>query len=83
MLLTRGQQQDVLIRAMRAGMREVLQLPLVHKAFHEAMDRVDIQAGVTQMRDGKVLAFISCKGGSGATFRHWMPWPPSRRGRWS
>ena len=58
MLLTRGQQQDVLIRAMRAGMREVLQLPLVHKAFHEAMDRVDIQAGVTQMRDGKVLAFI-------------------------
>ena len=68
MLLTRGQQQDVLIRAMRAGMREVLQLPLVHKAFHEAMDRVDIQAGVTQMRDGKVLAFISCKGGSGATF---------------
>ena len=68
MLLTRGQQQDVLIRAMRAGTREVLQLPLVHKAFHEAMDRVDIQAGVTQMRDGKVLAFISCKGGSGATF---------------
>lgn len=68
MLLTRGQQQDVLIRAMRAGMREVLQLPLVHKAFHEAMDRVDIQAGVTQMRDGKVLAFISCKGGSGTTF---------------
>ena len=68
MLLTRGQQQEVLIRAMRAGMREVLQLPLVHKAFHEAMDRVDIQAGVTQMRDGKVLAFISCKGGSGATF---------------
>ncbi|MBB5370270.1 MULTISPECIES: AAA family ATPase [unclassified Janthinobacterium] len=68
MLLTRGQQQDVLIRAMRAGTREVLQLPLVHKAFHEAMDRVDIHAGVTQMRDGKVLAFISCKGGSGATF---------------
>lgn len=68
MLLTRGQQQEVLIRAMRAGMREVLQLPLVHKAFHEAMDRVDIQAGVTQQRDGKVLAFISCKGGSGATF---------------
>lgn len=68
MLLTRGQQHDVLIRAMRAGMREVLQLPLVHKALHEAMDRVDIQAGVTQQRDGKVLAFISCKGGSGATF---------------
>nr|WP_315402312.1 AAA family ATPase [uncultured Duganella sp.] len=68
MLLTREPRQDLLIRAMRAGMREVLQLPLVHKAFHEAMDRVEVSAGVSQMRDGKVLAFISCKGGSGATF---------------
>ncbi|HEV7814370.1 MAG TPA: AAA family ATPase [Janthinobacterium sp.] len=68
MLLTREHQQELLIRAMRAGVREVLQLPLQHKAFHEAMDRIDIQAGVTQMRDGKALAFISCKGGSGATF---------------
>lgn len=68
MLLTRGEQQDVLIRAMRAGVREVLELPLVHRAFHEAMDRIDLAAGVANMRDGKVLAFIACKGGSGATF---------------
>ena len=68
MLLTREHQQELLIRAMRAGVREVLQLPLVHRAFHEAMDRVDTTAGVAGMRDGKVLAFISCKGGSGATF---------------
>ena len=68
MLLTREHHQDLLIRAMRAGVREVLQLPLVHRAFHEAMDRVAATSGVTDMRDGKVLAFISCKGGSGATF---------------
>ncbi|NRR30889.1 AAA family ATPase [Oxalobacteraceae bacterium] len=68
MLLTREPQHDLLIRAMRAGMREVLQLPLSHRAFHEAMDRIEVAAGVSQMRDGKVLAFISCKGGSGATF---------------
>jgi pilus assembly protein CpaE len=68
MLLTREHQQDLLIRAMRAGVREVLQLPLVHRAFHEAMDRIAATAGVSHMRDGKVLAFISCKGGSGATF---------------
>ena len=67
-LLTRDAQQELLIRAMRAGMREVLQLPLVHRAFHEAMDRIEIESGVTRMRDGKVLAFIACKGGSGATF---------------
>ena len=68
MLLTREQQQDLLIRAMRAGVREVLQLPLVHRAFHEAIDRLAQTAGFSTMRDGKVLAFISCKGGSGTTF---------------
>jgi pilus assembly protein CpaE len=68
MLLTREHQQELLIRAMRAGVREVLQLPLIHRAFHEAMDRIAATAGVTSVRDGKALAFISCKGGSGATF---------------
>lgn len=68
MLLTREQQQDLLIRAMRAGVREVLQLPLVHRAFHEAVDRLAQTAGLASMRDGKILAFISCKGGSGTTF---------------
>ncbi|HEU4852123.1 MAG TPA: AAA family ATPase [Telluria sp.] len=68
MLLTRDQQQDLLIRAMRAGVREVLQLPLVHRSFHEALDRLAEATGMSSMRDGKVLAFISCKGGSGTTF---------------
>jgi pilus assembly protein CpaE len=68
MLLTRDPQQDLLIRAMRAGMREVLPLPLVHRAFHEAMDRIEVAAGLSPVREGKVMAFISCKGGSGATF---------------
>jgi pilus assembly protein CpaE len=62
------QQHDLLIRAMRAGVREVLQLPLVHHAFHEALDRICSSAGMLPLRDGKVLAFIACKGGSGATF---------------
>lgn len=68
MLLTGQHQPELLIAAMRAGVREVLQLPLVHRAFHEAMDRISTAAGVSAMRDGKVLAFIACKGGSGATF---------------
>jgi pilus assembly protein CpaE len=67
-LLTGEHRQDLLIRAMRAGVREVLQLPLVHRAFHEAIDRIATTTGAHSMRDGKVLAFISCKGGSGATF---------------
>jgi pilus assembly protein CpaE len=68
MLLTRNQQPEFLIRAMRVGVREVLPLPLVHRAFHEAMDRIAATAGVGANHDGKVLAFIACKGGSGATF---------------
>ena len=68
MLLTDQHQPDLLITAMRAGVREVLQLPLVHRALHEAMDRIAAAAGITAMRDGKILAFIACKGGSGATF---------------
>ena len=68
MLLTDNHQPDLLIRAMRAGVRDVLQLPLVHRALHEAIDRIAASAGVGAMRDGKVLAFIACKGGSGATF---------------
>jgi pilus assembly protein CpaE len=67
-VLAREQQQDMLIRAMRAGVREVLQLPLIHQAFHEALDRIEVKAGIANQRDGKVFAFISCKGGSGATF---------------
>ena len=68
MLLTGQHRPELLIRAMRAGVREVLELPLVHRAFHEAMDRISAAAGVAQLREGKVLAFIACKGGSGATF---------------
>jgi pilus assembly protein CpaE len=62
------QQHDLLIRAMRAGVREVLLLPLVHVAFHEALDRIGNTTKAQAKRDGKVLAFIACKGGSGATF---------------
>jgi pilus assembly protein CpaE len=68
MLLTGQHRPELLIRAMRAGVREVLQLPLVHRAFHEAMDRLSATAGTASLHDGKVLAFIACKGGSGATF---------------
>ncbi|MCS0590721.1 CpaE family protein [Massilia norwichensis] len=68
MLLTDNHHPDLLIRAMRAGVREVLQLPLVHRALHEAIDRIAASAGVASARDGKIFAFIACKGGSGATF---------------
>ncbi|MCA1245524.1 AAA family ATPase [Massilia sp. MS-15] len=68
MLLADQHHPELLIRAMRAGVRDVLQLPLVQRAFHEALDRAAAAAGISTLREGKVLAFIACKGGSGATF---------------
>jgi pilus assembly protein CpaE len=68
MLLTADQSSQMLLRAMRAGVREVLPLPLDHQAFSEALDRVAQKSASLSSRNGKVISFISCKGGSGATF---------------
>ena len=53
MLLTRDQQQNLLIRAMRAGVREVLQLPLVHSAFHDAINRIADAANAGKVDTGE------------------------------
>lgn len=61
---------EMLLRIMRIGVREVLPSPLSASAFHELIDRLCRRdaaigrAGAT----GKAIAFIPCKGGSGATF---------------
>lgn len=67
-LLTTHKSQDLLIAAMRAGVREVLALPLAHQEFEEALDRITHKLEGSIPKEGKVLSFISCKGGSGATF---------------
>ena len=61
---------DLLMRAMRAGVREVLPLPVAPLALAEAVQRQLRRAApaVAPVRHGEVLAFVSCKGGSGATF---------------
>lgn len=68
MLLTPEQSPDLLIRAMRAGVREVVPLPLDASTFNDALSRAEQKILVPANRNGKVLSFISCKGGSGATF---------------
>jgi pilus assembly protein CpaE len=60
---------EFLINSMRAGVREVLPSPVSAQAVEAAVDRVAAKlAGVPAARQGKVLAFMPCKGGSGATF---------------
>jgi pilus assembly protein CpaE len=67
-LLATHHSQDLLIAAMRAGVREVLALPLAHQDFQDALDRITHKLQGSIPKEGKVLSFISCKGGSGATF---------------
>lgn len=60
---------EFLINAMRAGVREVLPSPVSKAALDAAVMRAQSKLGLrTAQRSARVLAFVSCKGGSGATF---------------
>ena len=61
---------DVLLRAMRVGVREVLESPANPDVLRAAVRRIEqkVMAVVRRPEKGKVLALIPCKGGSGATF---------------
>jgi pilus assembly protein CpaE len=62
---------EFLMRAMRVGVREVLPAPATGEAVLAALRRLlrkRTPVPVPASHDGKVLAFVSCKGGSGATF---------------
>lgn len=67
-VISADQSQDFLLRAMRAGVREVLPAQPSEAALMQAVDRVAEKLGSAGAAQGKVFAFISCKGGSGSTF---------------
>jgi pilus assembly protein CpaE len=62
------QTPEFLLAAMRAGVREVLPLPMDQHQLIEAVRRIDDKRASAVRSQGKVMAFVSCKGGSGATF---------------
>ncbi len=61
---------DLLMRAMRAGVREVLPSPASAATVAEAVNRLARKRPrvVEGTKRGQVVTFIGCKGGSGATF---------------
>jgi pilus assembly protein CpaE len=68
-LLCATQSAEFLINSMRAGVREVLPSPASAAALEAAVARVGAKlAGKRPATSAKVIAFVSCKGGSGATF---------------
>jgi len=72
-LLSSGRSPEFLIEAIHIGVKDVLDLPLVPAALDKAVSRIEGKSKSKSTtsagkQPGKVLAFISCKGGSGATF---------------
>jgi pilus assembly protein CpaE len=69
-ILIGGQQDpEFLIQAMRVGIREVLVAGASRETVEAAVSRVETKLGLRiRQRSGQVIAFVSSKGGSGATF---------------
>lgn len=68
-LLCATQSSEFLINSMRAGVREVLPSPVSAEALQAAVSRIAAKLTSAKTKGtGKILAFMPCKGGSGATF---------------
>jgi pilus assembly protein CpaE len=68
-MLCSQQTPEFLINAMRVGVREVLPSPASKDALEAAVSRAESKLGLRNaQRSGRILAFVSCKGGSGSTF---------------
>jgi len=68
-LLCSSNTPEFLINSMRAGVREVLPSPVPAPALEAAVNRVAAKlAGAPGRQLGKIVAFMPCKGGAGATF---------------
>lgn len=67
-LTSRQHAPDFLMQAMRAGVREVLPSPASADTLFQAIRRIEEKLQQPAQTAGKILAFVSCKGGSGATF---------------
>ncbi len=59
-----------LLRALRIGVREVMQLPVSHEALQQVTGNIRERRSLRLVprQQGKVLAMLPCKGGAGATF---------------
>jgi pilus assembly protein CpaE len=67
-LMSPLQTPEFLLQAMRAGVREVVPAPPSATTLYPALRRIADKRESQANAGGKILAFVSCKGGSGATF---------------
>ncbi len=69
-MLSPNQSPEFLRHGMRIGLREILPVPIAKEPLLEAIGRIQqrMALAAAPKRKGKVLTFVGCKGGSGATF---------------
>ncbi|MEN2470370.1 MULTISPECIES: AAA family ATPase [Burkholderia] len=67
-LVTADASPHVLLDAMRAGARDVLQWPLDPQALGRALERAAAQSTRCDTDDTRIVSFMSCKGGAGTSF---------------
>lgn len=69
-MLCTQQTPEFLLGAMRVGVREILPSPVSKEGLEAAVIRAEKKLGIqnTTQRSARILAFMSCKGGGGATF---------------
>ncbi|WP_454056123.1 AAA family ATPase [Cupriavidus sp. Marseille-Q8015] len=67
-LVTPAPTADLLMRAMRMGVRSVLRWPLDPREFNEELARVAARTPAAVQTEARTFAFSSCKGGAGTTF---------------
>ena len=68
MMMTKDSSTELLLKAMRSGFSEVIANPLSEAQLIQALDRHHAKIHSNASHESKVISFISCKGGSGATF---------------
>lgn len=68
LLLAPEQSPELLIAAMRIGVREVVSFPVDLGELDKAIERITIKMREITHQEGKILTVVSSKGGSGTTF---------------
>jgi pilus assembly protein CpaE len=59
---------EVLLSALRLGVQEVISFPVKREELVGMLARLSQKRQVGARRQGQIFSFLSCKGGSGATF---------------
>ena len=68
MMMVKDSSTELLLKAMRSGISEVITNPPSEVQLMQALDCHHAKIHSNASHDSKVISFISCKGGSGATF---------------